>query len=108
MNVVHKELAIGRWHAMTLAEQLGNVGSEYDRAHRSRHLGDVERFQHASNRFLELFELTLSDPRWRGPRLRELARVREAACEELFSSESTEKAFDQYFLYFAISARRRR
>lgn len=108
MNVVHKELASGRWHAMTLAEQLGNVGSEYDRAHRSRQLGDAERFQHASNRFLELFDLTLSDPRWRGPRLRELARVREVACEELFSSENTKKAFDQYFLYFAISARRRR
>ncbi len=106
MSVVHAGLAVGRWHTMTLAEQLGNVGSEYERAHRSRQQGDAVRFRNASDRFLELVDLTLSDPRWRGRRLQELARVREAACEELFASDKTTRTLDRYFFYFAVSARR--
>lgn len=93
---------------MTLAEQLGNIGSEYERAHRFREQGDDSRFRSASDRFLELLDLTLADPRWRGRRLRELARVRETACEELFSPERTEKTLHRYFFSFALSARRER
>lgn len=107
MTAVHAELAGGRWHTMTLAEQLGNVGSEYGRARRWKKLADQARFRTASDRLLELFDLTLSDVRWRGLRLRELARVREAVCEELFG-QSTDGSFEKYFLEFATAARIRR
>lgn len=108
MSVVHAGLAGGRWHTMTLAEQLGNVGSEYERAHRSRQQGDAVRFRNASDRFLELLDLTLADSRWRGRRLQELARIRETACEELFASEKIDNTLGRYFFYFAVSARRLR
>lgn len=104
MSIAHTDLASGRWHMMTLVEQMGNVGSEYERARRSHQDGNTVRFQRASDRFLELLDLTLSDPRWRGRRLRELARVREGACEELFG-ESSGKSFEKYFLEFATAAR---
>lgn len=107
MSVAHTDLAAGRWHAMTLAEQLGNVGSEYERAQLSRQDGNAVRLQHASDRFLELLDLTLSDPRWRGRRLRELARVREAACEEFFG-QSSGQSLGRYFLEFATAARTRK
>jgi hypothetical protein len=32
VDYVHQNLAVGRWFEMTLAEQLGNVGSEVGRA----------------------------------------------------------------------------
>ena len=33
MNAVqHRDMAAGRWHELTLAEQLGNIGSEVSRA----------------------------------------------------------------------------
>lgn len=104
MNVVHAGLAAGRWYTLTLAEQLGNVGSEYERAQRSRQDGNAGRFRHASDRFLELMDLTLSDPRWKGRRLRELARVREVACAEFFG-QSSGQSLDRYFLEFATAAR---
>jgi hypothetical protein len=104
MTVTHTALAAGRWHTMTLSQQMGNVGSEYGRAQRWKQSGDEARFGSASDRLLELLDLTLSDPRWRGLRLQEIARVREAICEELFGA-STGQSFEKYFLEFAIAAR---
>ncbi len=37
----HPELSNGRWHTMTIAEQLGNVGSEYERALSWKERGEV-------------------------------------------------------------------
>ena len=68
----HPELAAGRWFTLSLAEQLGNVGSEYERAWRWKQQKDVERFKHAFARMLELFDLTIADSRWGKNRLSEL------------------------------------
>jgi len=54
---------------------------------------------------LELMDLTIGDPRWRDPRLRELCRLRENACEELENPKNPE-GLKKYFLQFAILARR--
>src|SRR5258705_11794528 len=60
---IHQELASGRWHTMSLANQIGNVGSEYERTLRGKTRGDVEYFERAQARLVELLELTISDPR---------------------------------------------
>jgi hypothetical protein len=107
----HRELAAGRWFTLSLAEQLGNIGSEVGRAISWREKGSGERAEHAAARALELLDLTLADERWRGPKRREIARVREAWCDAFFGEERTSAAlssWDAYFMPFAAMARARR
>ena len=78
----HRDLASGRWHELSLAEQLGNIGSEISRAIKwSARNPDTSRG--ALYRALELIDLTLDDPRHRrsAPRLREIARTREVVID---------------------------
>lgn len=81
---------------MTIAEQLGNVGSEYSRIISSRKRSDQERFNSALERYLELLDLTINDPRWDFYRKRELLRLREFSCENF--PEDLQKYFDQFAL----------
>lgn len=105
MTVQHQSLAAGRWHTFSLMEQLGNIGSEVHRAAKAK--GDEKRFDAAVMRALELFELTLCDPRWR-KRLKEIARAREIFLDAAygFSEYNTSlEDLDRYFFYFALAAR---
>jgi hypothetical protein len=112
MNVHHhRDLAGGRWFTLTLAQQLGNVGSDYERARRWKAKGDHDRFDQAFARTLELLDLTIADARWRNHRLKELTRLREVICDELWN-ETPEllhrSDLTNYFLYFGILSRRQR
>lgn len=99
-------MAQGGWRRLSLAEQMGNIGSEVHRAALSRGK-NAARFLGARDRALELFDLTLADKRWHG-RLREIARAREVFCDAatggtLYGTEleNIQKYFDQ----FALAAR---
>ena len=108
MAFQHKELAGGRWHTFSLAEQLGNIGSEVKRAAQWQHK-DEQLFNGAVNRTLELFDLTLNDNRWNG-RQREIARAREVFCDAVYGGtlyNSTLKDLVRYFDQFAFAARQR-
>lgn len=105
---IHKELASGRWHTLSLAEQMGNIGSEVGRARRAEGQDDA-RFRGAVDRALELFGLTLADPRWHG-RLREIGRAYEVFCDAVLGGTeygSTLADLERYFMQFAIAARRK-
>lgn len=96
---------------MSAAEQLANVGSEYERALRGKERGDASYFQAAVDRMLELFDLTVADPRWRNHRLKELCRVREIVRDQLCSENPEPWArgdLKEYFLGFGILARNER
>jgi hypothetical protein len=102
----HRDLTAGRWGQLSLAEQLGNVGSEVGRMLRWRER-DERLAAGAFDRALELLDLTLADPRWRG-RLSEIARARELLCDAAAGGGtygSTLEGLDRYFLAFAVSAR---
>ena len=104
---IHKELALGKWQQLTLCEQLGNIGSEVSRTLRWKDK-DQNNFENAVSRALELFDLTLEDPRWRG-RLREIARARELFCDAITGGKeykSSLRDLDCYFFYYALCARR--
>ena len=106
MNYFHKTLAAGRWQKLSLAEQMGNIGSEVSRALRWEKK-DEKLFQSAVEKALELFELTLDDPRWKG-RLREIARAKEVFCDAILGGkeyQSSLKDLERYFFYFAVAAR---
>jgi hypothetical protein len=109
-EALHRELADGRWGQLSLAEQLGHVGSEISRAVRwtSR---DPERARRALYRALELLDLTLADPRHRRSpaRLREIARAREVVVDFFAGPNqyrSTGPSLQRYFDAYAIAARR--
>lgn len=105
MEFQHKELANGRWFEFTLAEQLGNIGSEISRAIKAK--GDKNRFDNCILRAFELFQLTIDDPRWKG-RLKELTRAREVFRDAILGGSeygSTLEDLNKYFYYFALSAR---
>jgi hypothetical protein len=109
MALQHQELAAGRWHQMSLAEQLGNVGSEVSRAVKwaSRN-PDLARG--ALERALELIDLMLDDPRHRQApaRLREIARVREVVVDFFDGPNqyhSTAAGLQRYFDAYALAAR---
>jgi hypothetical protein len=108
-DVQHRDLAAGRWWKLSLAEQLGNIGSEISRAVKwSSRNGGLARG--ALERALELFDLTLDDPRHRASpaRLRELARAREVVVDFFAGANeyrSTATGLQKYFDDYARAAR---
>ena len=110
MTPIHTSLADGRWWTFTIVEQLAHIGSEVSRAVRAKGAGDSARMDGALERALELFDLTLDDPRHRGTRLREICRAREVVCDFLVGEnvyQSTGESLDRYFLAYAGAARAR-
>jgi hypothetical protein len=106
----HADLAAGRWAALSLAEQLANVGSEVDRAIAAWAAQRSDRFDRALARALELFDLTARDDRWGGHRRREILRAREEFCRLFFDDDvpsSAVRTLREYFLQFALLARQR-
>lgn len=108
-NVQHRDLAGGRWWRLSLAEQLGHVGSEISRTLRWQ-TRNPEVARGALYRALELIDLTLADPRWRQSRarLRELARAREVVVDFFAGRNeygSTGPSLQKYFDAYALAAR---
>ena len=106
MSHQHASLAAGRWQTLPLVEQLANVGSDVARAHRWQGK-DPQLCEKAFVRALELLDLTIADPRWKGRR-KELTRVRELLCDAMLGGNeygSDLASLDRYFYPFAVAAR---
>ena len=85
----HKELAAGRWATLSLAEQMGNIGSEVSRS--LRWYGHSERrFQSSFDRALELLDLSIASAQQhhQSTRLTELCRAREEFCDYFYGDNS--------------------
>lgn len=106
----HKKLASGDWYKLTLMEQLGNIGSEVGRTIKWFRADNKDRFRISFERALELFDLTISDKRWKF-RLKEITRSREVFCSLLTEPEKNKnldhelESLDKYFLWFGFAAR---
>lgn len=106
----HQSLAAGRWFKLSLAEQMANIGSEFERVLSWRKKNQPNLSDKAFVRMHELFDLTVQDSRWKNHRLKELLRLRESINGELINSSDNElynsvKDLQKYFLYFGILAR---
>jgi len=104
--MAHKEHAAGRWFTFSLMQQLGNVGSDVERAIRWKQKGNREYSQDAVYRALELIDLTIIDPKNKG-RLKEVLRAREMLVDYfMYDNEygSTDKQWQDYFYQFAHAA----
>ena len=108
MSYQHKDLAAGRWSELSFIEQMANIGSEVERALNWKAKNNAPYSQKAYERALELVDLTL-DCAISSPRLKELARVREAIVDYFFGNNqfmSTESLWRKYFSCFTYAARR--
>ncbi len=105
MAAVSKE----RWNKLSLAEQLGNIGSEVGRAAKWQGK-DEDSFWGAVTRALELFDLTQLDSRWNGRRS-ELDRARESFADAVLGGKvykSSLPDLERYFMRFALFAQQRK
>ena len=101
------EMARGDWITLSIAEQLANVGSEYEHALRWKERHDEEPFQHAFGRMMELLDLTIADPRWQNHRLKELTLLKEFIIDELCNEVRKypdPRDLRKYFRWFASLA----
>jgi hypothetical protein len=107
-DFIHQNLAQWKWFAMSLNEQLGNVGSEIGGAANWKKKGDNERVAHALERGLELLDITIADNRWAGPMRKELCRVRELVKDTFYGDnqyKDSPEALEKYFFQYAVAAR---
>ena len=107
--VRHKELYGGRWGEMSLAEQMGNIGSEVSRALNWKKKGREDMSRRAFERAIELIDMTVSSVRGY-PRFKELCRVREALVDFFCGTNkfcSSEKLWRNYFDHFVFLAYKR-
>ena len=106
---IHKNLKAGRWCELSLSEQLGNIGSEYNRAITAKRKGDQERYGNACDRTLELCELTIDDQRWRGtPVLKEICRMNREVARTLVDEQVPDIRLQAFFDGHANAARLRK
>lgn len=108
MAYQHKNLASGGWFKLSLLSQLANIGSEVIRALRWRAKKNEAYAQAAFERSLELFDLTITDPKNLN-RLKEVLRAREAWVDFFAydnSYHSTAEQWEKYFLAFNWAANR--
>ncbi|OIP54208.1 hypothetical protein AUK10_01340 [Candidatus Gracilibacteria bacterium CG2_30_37_12] len=100
------------WWNMSAVEQLGNIGSEVGRSIAAKASGDQEKFEGATWRMYELFDLAMADPRWRRRgSLREICRAREVVSDHLFGESQygeTDISLERYFLAYGIMANEER
>lgn len=107
-NVIHTNLAGGKWFTMSLSQQLGNVGSEVGRASNWQKKGQAEMTNKALNRAFDLLDLTISDKRWYVAR-KELCRAREVLADTFLGDRQygdTPEKLEKYFFEFALAARK--
>ena len=107
--IIHKGLyESGRWFKMSIFEQMGNIGSDVDRAINWRNKGDLEMSKQAFYRALELFDFTIADKKHRGTgRLREILRARECLVDYFMGDNeyrSTDETMKDYFYRFAYAS----
>lgn len=100
-----------RWYKFNALEQMGNIGSEVYRAFSWRGKKNTQESEKAMERALELFDLTLSDPRWlkTNRRLKEISMAKEIFCDLFFGKNEyndTVESLMQYFDEFALAARK--
>lgn len=109
MNHIHKNAAQGRWQQFSFSEQLANIGIEVGRTANAKDK-DQQGFEGAKNRAIELFDLTINDPKWKAKaRLIEIIKAKEIFCDTFKEKPEYNislKDLESYFFHFMLLARK--
>ena len=108
MSIQHEILAGGKWNRMSFLEQMANIGSEVSRALNWEKKGRAVFCKNAASRALELLDLSLDSVKT-FPRIKELARLREAVVDYFYGSNqfsSSEILWRKYFDHFNYALRK--
>ncbi len=94
-----------KWAAMSVFDQLGNIGSEVGRSLNAKRRGDEKSAEAAESRALDLFDATyeawlVSSP----PRIKELQLSKQQYLNA-YNSPNYDNGIENYFMQFAIAAR---
>ncbi len=103
----HKDLETDRWFKLTAVEQLANIGSEIERAIKWRNNNNHDRAMAANNRALELFDLSLNDPKHKVG-VKEFCRARELWLDFFIGENQffqTEDIWHRYVMAYTTAAR---
>ena len=94
-----------RWGRLTILEQMGNIGSEVGRTIKTKKRGDD--FEPALIRALDLFDATVEAlVAKKSHRTKEVLRAKDQFLHALYTREDDK--IEEYFMQFAIAARRGR
>ena len=107
MPTVPKKLDQARWAKLSLAEKIGNIGSEFSRAKSAEQRNDWEKRQAALERALDLIDLSLAGDFVPAHR-KELARLRSLSANCYINGDEFEVTLQQledYTFSFALLAR---
>lgn len=108
MSIQHQNLASGRWNKFSTVLQLANVGSEVERSISWRDRGNEKYATQAFARALELFDLTINDPK-NLKRLKEILRARELFADFFVGDNiyhTTKNDWQKYFYFYNYASRR--
>jgi hypothetical protein len=104
----HADLMPEQWFAYSFMMQLANVGSDVSRAIRWKNEGDIQSSEAAFQRALELLNLTILDPKNKGPKLKELCRAKELLISYFMFNvnecDFTDESWQAYFFAFSYAA----
>lgn len=100
-----------KWARFTIFEQMGNIGSEVGRSLNAK-AAHPERFESALARALDLFDATVEVLiAQKSPRVKEVLRAKDQYLAVALNAKATSiemNSIDNYFLQFALAARRDR
>ena len=95
-----------KWNKLSFASQMGNIGSEINRAIYWRELGDKKNKEESLWRALELIDLIAMQRK-----SVELLRLREVVCDLFMSANNykiSSELLKKYFLDFALLAQNKK
>ena len=104
--IYHSEQLRNRWIALTLCQQMANIGAEVGRAITWKKKNNTEMSTNALYRGLELIDYTIADKKNKSG-LSEIVRLREFLLDYFIGENTfnmTEEFFQRYFLAFSIKA----
>lgn len=105
-QIIHKDLASGRWFTFSLVIQLANIGSDVERVIRWKNRGDHAGSINALRCALELLDLSIADPKNKA-KLTMLERMRVLLVDQYSGNNQygfTDEFWQQYFLAYALIA----